>query len=299
MTTVPASDKHYTARIIERQDLSEDLWLIRVDPGGPFSFKAGQYATLGVDYEDRRIERAYSIVSSPYEQGLEFFIELVPQGALTPHLYKLQLGDTMLCRKVAKGRLTIYVKSGRAQHLLLATVTGIAPFVSYVCTCIRTGKATAIPCPATTSSTVCKEEAAPGNSDTTKNWNALFPKCPGSTSSPPSAAPGKTLLGQARPAASMIWSESTRICGGCGRTRPPRTFVGVPACARTGKASSSAPAGRKARCSKRFISFQVKKREPSGAAYTRVDFWRERCTMRPGQIPNLNEVWFFESEGAS
>jgi hypothetical protein len=30
MTTVPASDKHYTARIIERKDLSEDLWLIRV-----------------------------------------------------------------------------------------------------------------------------------------------------------------------------------------------------------------------------------------------------------------------------
>jgi hypothetical protein len=39
--TVSASDKHYTVRIIERKDLSEDLWLIRVDPGGPFQFKAG------------------------------------------------------------------------------------------------------------------------------------------------------------------------------------------------------------------------------------------------------------------
>jgi hypothetical protein len=46
---VPASDKHYTARILERRDLSEDLWVIRVDPGGPFQFKAGQYATLGVN----------------------------------------------------------------------------------------------------------------------------------------------------------------------------------------------------------------------------------------------------------
>jgi ferredoxin-NADP reductase len=87
MTTAPASDKHYTARMIERKDLSEDLWLIRVDPGGPFQFKAGQYATLGVDYGEKRIERAYSIVSSPYEQALEFFVELVPQGELTPHLY--------------------------------------------------------------------------------------------------------------------------------------------------------------------------------------------------------------------
>jgi ferredoxin-NADP reductase len=71
------TDKHFTARIIERKDLSEDLWLIRVDPGSPFAFKAGQYATLGVDHEDKRIERAYSIVSSPYEESLEFFIELV------------------------------------------------------------------------------------------------------------------------------------------------------------------------------------------------------------------------------
>ena len=69
---VPASDKHYTARILERRDLSEDLWVIRVDPGGPFQFKAGQYATLRVDHGDKRIERAYSIVSSPYEEGPNF-----------------------------------------------------------------------------------------------------------------------------------------------------------------------------------------------------------------------------------
>ena len=85
MTAVPVSDKRYTACIIERKDLSEDLWLIRVDPAGPFQFK--QYATLGVDYGEKRIERAYSIVSSPYEQALELFVELVLQGELTPHLY--------------------------------------------------------------------------------------------------------------------------------------------------------------------------------------------------------------------
>jgi hypothetical protein len=35
VTTVP-SGKHCTARIVERKDPSEDLWQIRVDPGGPF-----------------------------------------------------------------------------------------------------------------------------------------------------------------------------------------------------------------------------------------------------------------------
>jgi ferredoxin/flavodoxin---NADP+ reductase len=145
---VPPLDKHFTARVVERKDLSDDLWLVRVDPGGPFSFKAGQYATLGVDHRGTRIERAYSIVSSPYEEGsLEFFIELVPQGTLTPHLYKLQEGDTLLCRKIAKGRFTLDLRSGRTNHLLLATVTGIAPFVSYARTLYRDWKAGGSPMP--------------------------------------------------------------------------------------------------------------------------------------------------------
>jgi ferredoxin--NADP+ reductase len=46
----------------------------------------------------------------------------------------------MLCRKISKGRFTIDLKSGRTNHLLLATVTGIAPFVSYVRTLYKDWK---------------------------------------------------------------------------------------------------------------------------------------------------------------
>src|SRR5258708_26321270 len=133
-------DKHYRARILERRDLSPDLWIVRIDPGGPFEFRAGQYATLGVEREGKRIERAYSIVSSPYEEALEIFVELVPQGALTPDLFKLKKGDTLLCRKIAKERFTLDLRSGRTRHLLVSTVTAIAPFVSYVRTLYRDWK---------------------------------------------------------------------------------------------------------------------------------------------------------------
>lgn len=127
-----ADEKFYTARITKRTDFTEDLWAIRVDPGGPWTHKPGQYATLGVVTPEKHIERAYSIVSAPHESELEFFIELVPQGELTPRLYQLKVGDTMTMRKVAKGRFTLDTKSGRTSHYLLCTVTGIAPFVSYV-----------------------------------------------------------------------------------------------------------------------------------------------------------------------
>ena len=63
---------------------------------------------------------------------MELIFELVPQGELTPHIYALQVGDEMLMRKVPKGRFTLDIKSGQTNHLLVSTVTGVAPFVSYI-----------------------------------------------------------------------------------------------------------------------------------------------------------------------
>jgi ferredoxin--NADP+ reductase len=60
------------------------------------------------------------------------FIELVPAGELTPLLHALPVGAYISLRKAAKGRFTLDVKSGHKNHLLLSTVTGIAPYISYM-----------------------------------------------------------------------------------------------------------------------------------------------------------------------
>jgi len=133
-------DKHYHATITKRMDLAPELWTIRIQAGGEFKFIPGQYATLGVQGVDKRLERPYSIVSSPYENEIEFFFELVPHGELTPEIYKLQVGDELLMRKVPKGRFTLDTKSGRTNHFLVCTVTGIAPFVSYIRTLYKDWK---------------------------------------------------------------------------------------------------------------------------------------------------------------
>jgi ferredoxin/flavodoxin---NADP+ reductase len=127
-----SEDKFFRARISRRRDIADDLWVIHVDPGAEFRFVPGQYATLGLEGAGKLIERAYSIVSAPHEKELEIFIELVPQGELTPLLYRLAEGAQLTMRKIPKGRFTLDAKSGRKNHLLLCTVTGIAPFVSYV-----------------------------------------------------------------------------------------------------------------------------------------------------------------------
>src|SRR5947209_12426698 len=127
--TVPA-DKFYLATITERKDFAPDLWSIRIAVDTPFRFTAGQYATLGVETPAKIAERPYSIVSSPYEEQLEFFFELVPQGEVTPLLYKLQKGDQLTMRKSPKGRFTLDTTGSRTNHFLVSTVTGLAPFVS-------------------------------------------------------------------------------------------------------------------------------------------------------------------------
>jgi ferredoxin--NADP+ reductase len=128
----PFSKTHYSARILERRDISDDLWIIRVAPGGEFTYVPGQYATLGVASPAGHYERPYSIVSSPDKKFLEFFIELVPHGEVTPRLHTCGVGDEITLRKTAKGIFTIDLSRAYTNHLLLATVTGVSPFVSHI-----------------------------------------------------------------------------------------------------------------------------------------------------------------------
>src|SRR5271170_2118140 len=140
-----AEEKFTRARITFREKFSADLWRIRIDPGQDFPFVAGQYATLGVEKDGKRIERAYSLASSPYEKELEFFFELVEQGELTPLLYLLEEGMEVSMRKIAKGRFTLDLKSQHRNHLLLSTVTGVAPYVSYIRTLYKDWKENHLP----------------------------------------------------------------------------------------------------------------------------------------------------------
>ena len=115
-----------TVRVLKRKDLTPDLMLMWVERPDGYAFKSGQYCTLGID----GIERAYSIVSAPHEEALELFFELVPEGELTPRIWRLKPGDSMTIRPRAKGIFTM--DPALPNQLLVATVTGVVPYVSFV-----------------------------------------------------------------------------------------------------------------------------------------------------------------------
>lgn len=100
------------------------LWISKPEN---YSFKPGQYCTIGVD----GIERAYSIASSPDENSLELFVELVEHGELSLIIRKMKVGDKLTLRPKAKGIFQIK-DINYNNYLLICTVTGIVPYVSYV-----------------------------------------------------------------------------------------------------------------------------------------------------------------------
>jgi ferredoxin--NADP+ reductase len=118
------------AELIERINFTDELAIFRFRPDKPLSFTPGQYATIAIEDGDKLIQRPYSIVSSPHESDLEFFIELVPNGELTTRLWDLKVEDNVLIRDRIAGRFTMTEASSFSRHLMLATVTGIAPYIS-------------------------------------------------------------------------------------------------------------------------------------------------------------------------
>jgi ferredoxin--NADP+ reductase len=117
------------ARIVRRQDFTDDLFVLWLESDIALHFTPGQYVTIGA----RGIERPYSIASAPHEPLIELFLEFVlPEhgGILTPILWAGHVGDMLTMRPKPKGRFTF--RAGTRNHVMVGTVTGVAPYVSMV-----------------------------------------------------------------------------------------------------------------------------------------------------------------------
>ena len=102
------AEKFTQQTLLDVTPLTPSLFTLRTtrDPG--FRFRAGQFARLGVTKADgSTVWRAYSMVSSPHDEFLEFFSIVVPGGEFTSELSRLEVGDTLLVERQAYGFLTL------------------------------------------------------------------------------------------------------------------------------------------------------------------------------------------------
>ncbi|MDB5983290.1 MAG: oxidoreductase FAD/NAD(P)-binding:oxidoreductase FAD-binding region [Pseudomonas sp.] len=126
-----SAEKFTRQTLLDVTPLTPNLFTLRTtrDPG--FRFRAGQFARLGVTKADGSVVwRAYSMVSSPYDEFLEFFSIVVPDGEFTSELSRLREGDSLLIDRQAFGYLTLDRFVDGRDLWLLSTGTGVAPFLS-------------------------------------------------------------------------------------------------------------------------------------------------------------------------
>lgn len=99
-------------------------------------YKAGQYATIALDIDGKRVARPFSYSSSPDESDYEIYLVAVPEGALSPKLYQLQPGDRLWVMANAHGFFTLDEVQDAECLWLIATGTGLAPYLSMLKTSV-------------------------------------------------------------------------------------------------------------------------------------------------------------------
>jgi ferredoxin/flavodoxin---NADP+ reductase len=119
----------FRTRLVERRDWAPELISLTTD-AKLSPFEPGQFIQLGVDLpKGGRIERPYSLASPPGAPP-EVLLNRVLDGALTPYLFRLRAGDDLWITTKPGGQFTLTWVKNAPSLWMIATGTGLAPFMS-------------------------------------------------------------------------------------------------------------------------------------------------------------------------
>ena len=97
-----------------------------------FRFSAGEFAMIGLMVNGKRVTRAYSIVSPPWAEELEFLSIKIADGELTSKLQHVEIGSEVVVMPKCTGTLVNNALLSGGELWMLATGTGLAPFMSLI-----------------------------------------------------------------------------------------------------------------------------------------------------------------------
>lgn len=118
--------------VLDVRHWSDTLFSFTTTRSTGLRFQNGHFLMVGLEVEGRPLLRAYSVVSANYEEFLEFYSIKVKDGPLTSRLQHLRPGDPVLVSKKPTGTLVAsHLRPGKRLYLL-ATGTGLAPFMSII-----------------------------------------------------------------------------------------------------------------------------------------------------------------------
>lgn len=128
---VSAAARFTTETVLMLRRWTPRLISFRVSRPTSFRFTPGHYGRLGLDDADKGVTwRPFSVVSGAHDQHLDFFATLVPGGKFSGLLGRVREGDTIRVEKASYGFLTIDHFAPGKDLWLLASGTGLGPFLS-------------------------------------------------------------------------------------------------------------------------------------------------------------------------
>jgi ferredoxin--NADP+ reductase len=119
-------------QVLSVRHWNDTLFSFTTTRNAGFRFKNGHFVMMGLDIEGRPLLRAFSVVSANYDEHLEFYSIKIPDGALTSRLQHIQPGSQVLVGRKPTGTLVIDNLLDGKRLYLLATGTGLAPFMSII-----------------------------------------------------------------------------------------------------------------------------------------------------------------------
>ncbi len=110
---------------------TDSLFSFRVTRPASLRFRSGEFVMIGLPGDNGKpLLRAYSIASPNWDDELEFYSIIVPDGPLTSRLQHIKPGDQIILRPKPVGTLVLDALLPGKRLWFLATGTGIAPFAS-------------------------------------------------------------------------------------------------------------------------------------------------------------------------
>jgi ferredoxin--NADP+ reductase len=115
--------------VVENHRWTERLTSLKIEAAlGPV--QAGQFVRIGLEIDGEIVARPYSLVNPPQQPPLEIYFNIVPEGPLSPRLFALENGEKVLVATNPAGFLTVS-EVPETRHLwMMATSTGVGPFLS-------------------------------------------------------------------------------------------------------------------------------------------------------------------------
>ncbi len=119
-------------RVLSVKHWSDSVFSFATTRGDGLRFENGHFVMVGMLVDDKPLMRAYSIASANHEEFLEFLSIKVANGPLTSRLQHIKPGDEVLISHKPTGTLLLRdLKPGKRLYLL-ASGTGLAPFMSLI-----------------------------------------------------------------------------------------------------------------------------------------------------------------------